>query len=593
MSNVLHLGKGSNRSQYKWTPYHLTTMNFGRPQVQFARFLYPSDKLNLNCSSFFRTLPLAFPAYVRGRHVVQSTFVPIYQVDEYAEYAFSGVTQIGSIKTAPLTFRTADLMTIFKDGLYSDTTDAGHAHFCLANSSRTATTYYKLNERGRSLYKIIKDLGYEFVSEKIPTTNIPNISKQPYFFNAYALLCYAKYINDIILPAQYKSVRRLTSLLEQIKHRHSDVFETGSGMISTCLNIDTLRSILTDLFDSYVMFNSDYFTTAWRCPNQPIDNGSTMPTTHQFADSLKQTTWGNRTNWIEVNNTSVAQSENNTWDNEYIDDNGFISSRLIENMVAFDKWLRRNNYIGQNVSKRVLSMFGVTPEQTQSHDAELLRSKSYPIEIGDVTSYSDTSSDNGGAQLGQYAGKAFCKGDFNVNFKSSDYGMFFVTSYIVADPLYSDGVFHENLIVNNEEYYQPEYDQLQAVPISMRELISSYAFRSSDDVTNADHVFGFQPNYEWLRSHRDSVSGDFLIFPDYKAWFAQKSISSLVYAQDTQVLSYSKSSFNQLFQDTNDDYDKFICSFQFDIDINRPIISSSQATGLTQGDIDIEKFGNV
>ena len=85
MSNKLNLRIGGQRSQYRWTPYHLTTMNVGKPQCQFKRMLYPGDKISVDMSSFVRLQPLAVPSYVRGKEKFISTFVPLYQVDDFAD----------------------------------------------------------------------------------------------------------------------------------------------------------------------------------------------------------------------------------------------------------------------------------------------------------------------------------------------------------------------------------------------------------------------------------------------------------------------------------------------------------------------------
>lgn len=579
MSNKLHLSASRSRSKYHWTPYHLTTMNFGRPNVQFSRFLYPTDDLNVRCSSFFRTQPMVYPAYIRAHHRMVSAFVPAYQVDEYAEYVFTGTQQVGAIKPKTINFNPNYLTECLSSLTYSTenqdpTGSPQNNHFCYKANSSVPVRYYTLNAAGKIVYKVFKDLGYEIYSSK----SVGDKGDAFTSFNAYPLLCYLKLLNDYYLPQQYKATRRLTSYLEDIKHRRANVFTQVLGEQSSTLTQETFNILCQEIYNATTMFNSDYFTTAWSQPNMPTPgSNSQLPSDLPYVSTYDET----------IDKGYIRKDGDYTYDNVGISDQG--SARSVQYLLAFDKWLRRNNFIGQSTSKKVLTMFGINPEQTKTHDADIIRSDSYPLEIGDVTSFAGTEN----TKLGQYAGKAFSKGDFKFKYHADDYGMLFVVSHVDCDPLYLEGVQRDNLAYEAEDYYQKEYDGLQAVPVYQREIVCSLVGRKPTDNTPYNGVFGFQPNYEWLRSHRDSVSGDMALVQTYYPWYALKQFEGAdLRAQNTKVLQYPNNPYSKLFAVEGEDFDKFICNFQFDINITRPIMSSSQATGLEQGDIDVEKFGN-
>lgn len=599
MGNKLHLQAVRNRSRFNWQPYHLTSMNIGSPQCHFARFLYPGDNISkFHISAMLRTQPLKFPSYIRASHKMMSCFVPAYQVDEYAEYAFTGTKLVGNVETTPIKVSTKDFIErIFKGDPTTYTTFGyNNTLFTKVNTptsrwdynfyyqpNDTTTVFLKLNARGRRFYKVLKNIGYELFDF---THQANQFDDMPYL-SLYPLLCYTKAVNDFYMPQQYKNINSFTNYLENIKHRRK-YFKTDGDLTTSEMEVDPVYLIVKQLADTTALYNSDYFTTAWNMPNQVIP---TIGTYHPHEETDVPYHYNKATSLY------VNANENNTLMplTEY-EGTALVTQRGLDYLRAFDKWVRRNNFVGQSTVNRVLTAFGIKPEQVRSHDTDIIRCQTIPISIGDVTSFADTSelTTSKGSQLGAYCGKAFSQGDFNFNYHSSDYGMIFVFSHIAVDPLYKNGIRHENFATSSYDFYQKEFDALQATPISKRELNNGTNYMPEMPyIASTRGVFGWQPNYEWLRSHLDSASGDFVTSKSYSGWLATKPDNfDGIDAQDNGILSYAINPYKQLFQDENDDFDKFICSFVSDIDIVRPIMSSSEATGLEQGDTTVEKFGN-
>lgn len=463
----------------------LTTFEFGQILPVFHMDVIPGDKISISPELFSRMAPLAVPTYGSAAFKLLPIFVPYHQVYQYFDAWIAGKTSERGGGIGPVYFTGKDVLDLFNNALYSSIATGAAAYDFAYNSGGFINK--KFTEKGRYLFKLFRCLGYHIpMGQTLATADELK-------YNALPLLAFLKAFNDyMILSSRYETTP-LTATLESYRVGSQN---SADGVKVNLVNLFTTVFPIENLRPLY---ENDYFTSAWQFPNQPAQDSTQWDLRNKvFSDILPS-------------NDNIRATSVNT-EAEFSES---TSQPLMRMVTAFDAWIRRNNYTGSKYVQRLLTRYGIKTEDYSIYFAHILGDESViPLQIGDVTSTSNTLDLNGsvdlGSALGDYAGKGIVSGGVrNCKFKADDFGMLFYFAWVAPKPLYADAVDKTCLKLSPFDYYQPEFDGVGPQPIAYQELGSFMHLH--DDHLEPNGVFGFTERYNEYRNALDQITGDFAL----------------------------------------------------------------------------------
>lgn len=605
--------KGS--SKFDLSSHHLTTLDFGQIVPIFVQHeVMPGDSFNVKQNLFSRIAPLAVPTYGNLFLKTATFFIPYHQVAYDVETWLSGDKFINGKVAETRTMPFASLMGFFLNGnghtpfvsrdpsmsnlnelksvdnslvkSVSSSSQAFDFTIVFDTGSVSSALFFRFTSKGRYFYKILRSLGYGFF-EGMEITKIESSSTFDWDLqlNILPLLSFFKAYNDWMSQSAIYNQSVLSSSLQDIRYNNIDPRAPKADVYEGYLNV---------FFDNLLLqYESNYFTTAWESPNEIIqgqsyNNNETSPS--KGLQSLED----------ELSDHISLDSSYNVTMNHEVDNSSVYSSIGLRFLSAFDKFLRRNNYSGARSVEKLLSRFGIKTEDYRNEFAILIDTSKSILQIGDVTNVTDTGDIN--RPLGSYAGKGVVSGDNAYSFKSSDFGTLITFAWLQPDVQYYHGIDRTILKKSVADFYQPEYDSLDAMPIAQCELNSNPRSMGIDpDSLRPLDVFGFTERYNELRQGKNRVTGDFALDFDMHSWhFGMESdyIRGLnAKAQDPSIISQpqTNSQFDRIFVDDTDTAedmrDHFYLTCYFDVNAHRNMLSISDVANLGEGSLDIQRNG--
>lgn len=571
-----------SRNKMSLDQTHLTTMDFGQIVPLYAKELIPGDKFHINANFFSRMAPLVRPTYGKFSFKTVSIFCPLHQVAYDVEAWLAGATTWEGI-TPNSRFIQWDHLTTFIINHCSTTTGATSANCDFSFVNANSTTEYRVyTQYGKYAMKVLNSLGYS-MPQHIDWTTVSDWSIQKVqYISALPLLCFAKAYNDYMSQSQRFNTSALTDLLRVIKYNSYSSADYNANTHS--ITFTGLKTIFDNI---KLCYENDYFTSAWQNPNSALYTNESL---HQYED---------------IPNIGPNNYVTNTNAQNYLQHN--ISSNLVSNIAqrqlnwlkGFDDWVRRNNYSGSRKVQNIYSRFGIKTDDYRSHYAQVLDTKVFPVQVGDVTATADTNN----ISLGDFAGKGIMNGSHPVNYDSNDYGYLFVFGYFTVIPMYSYGCDRSVLRVQPFDYYNPEFDGIGAVDaISYREVYSDPRNSESSDQTSDGDVFGFTEKYNSYRFGRDIISGEFRSTDpnsDMNIWHTGRILNKVRAANEMVAQSSSMntlpqydSEYDRIFAQPYVGFDHFYMTCNFNVEAFRPMLSLNQVPNLGEGDTNVPRNGN-
>lgn len=595
--DVLHVKSATKaRNKFDLSRSHLTTMNFGEIVPLMVEETIPGDKFSVGANYFSRMAPLVKPTYGKFQFKTVAGFVPYHQVADDAEAWLAGKTLWEGSNTHPRQIKAQELAKFIVNycatASYSHPTegeveaDANNCDFGYYTASGTLKWMF-FTPKGRYWVKILNALGYAVPQNMSLQSDIS--TSWPFgntYLNAYPLLAFFKLYNDYMSQSQRYNTSDLSQFLKLVKHgTTTNGFVPGTGEI--------LATGMKRMFDLLKLnYDNDYFTSAWLNPNSPLGSldstssvsvpGSTFSTVEAAIDDNKLPF----STSFPVSNSSVNVSF-------------AIGQRALDFLKSFDDWVRRNNYSGSRAVQQVYSRFGIKTDDYRSNYAHVIGTESTPVQVGDVTSTSDTN----GAILGEYAGKGIMNDQKGFQFSADDYGLLIVLGYFTVSPMNAYG-FDRRVLRNQPlDFYNPEFDGLGADAISYGEVFTNCTASRATDNSKDDTTFGFTERYNSYRYGRDVITGDFRNYHtdgDMNTWHTgrllndvRKAGTMLAQSSAMNTMESTDNQYNRIFSITDDYEDKFYLTAQFKVDAVRPMLSLNQVVGLGEGDTTVPRNGNV
>lgn len=585
----LHLKSASQaRNEFDLSCDHLTTMDFGQIVPLWNEESIPGDSFNVGGNYFSRLAPLVKPTYGKFSFKTVAFFVPYYMVADDAESWFAGKTVFEGTTPVFRYFTLSYLVNMFTStsfGLSSSGTSQ-NADFVVTDSSGVVK-YFVFTAKGRYFNKVLNSLGYSLPENpNLQSSSNWNSTVGSYRLSAYPLLAFAKAYNDWMSQATRYNNSQLTLLLHNIKHNVA-----MSGLYSQAGNI-TATGIYTILDSILLNFESDYFTSAWQSPNSSLGvQGSAEQLTAFDVPYTGNGTIPDNVRQDSLNSMAVIPTDVQT---------GLtvLKQRTLDFLKRFDDYVRRNNYAGSRVVNQIYSRFGIKTSDYRSNYAEFVGSDTIPVQVGDVTATSSSTSE----VLGDYAGKGIMNGSHSYSFNCSDYGLCMVFGYYTVNPMYSYGMDKKVLRNHPLDWYTPEFDGMGAEGIPYMEVFEDPTADPSQDQSSSLNMFGFTERYNSYRYGRDRITGDFRKFSNLdgmNTWHTGRLMSNLrmgnlMYAQSSSfnTLRNTNSEFNRIFSVTGSQVDHFYLICRFTVHAVRNMLNLNQVPRLGEGSVDMSKNGN-
>lgn len=488
------------RNKFNLNSQHLTTSNFFEFLPAYSRVLPPNSKFKVKQKNFMRCVPLDKPTLGSLSIHNRAFFVPFRFVWNPWNDFITSTPHVGSLTTDFVSrVPTVSLRTIFQYLLLDATSIADQTSEVYDFSYDSDKVVLGINSR--RFFKQITSLGY----------NIPrdyDSKSVDVLFNALPILCIAKVYLDWYFPSAYMN------------------YGIAAGIQSLFQNEDTFSMSVGDLGNiaeviSVVGYSNDFWTGLWDNPVGPNpgvipsvtvpdvtfgppfrNNGSSSATNHHIGLSIVQNTNGTP---LMVGFQGSQQGV------QYSDYPASVmpTQFAIDSLKAVTNMFRRYQLVGARAVDRFLAEYGIQLSNEFLRRSYYIDEYTFPLQIGDVMSNSDTSSD-GGASLGAYAGKGIGYGERTFDFDNDDFGLFVIINTIVPDVDYVQGIDRNVMDLMPLDFLHGEFDNLGTTAVSAAEVYPLSATSQGFDVV-VNKVFGFAPTYYQYKIPYSRMTGEFAL----------------------------------------------------------------------------------
>lgn len=265
------------------------------------------------------------------------------------------------------------------------------------------------------------------------------------------------------------------------------------------------------------------------------------------------------------------------------------------------RFVNKNSVVGRQVSEILRARYGVSDIHNALHEkVERVGASKTPINIQAV--YNNT--DAGDMPLGSYAGLGVTGQNGAISkkftFETKEFGTLITLTAVVPKMGYFQGMFRENSdgVVDNTEFYTPEFDAIAWQSVRYNELIADRQFKSgfytgdhSPDASTDLGIFGYNPTYQHYKVSFNRVLGD-ISLPSMQEsmlpytldrYFPNKEISNypvtalglpdLPPNEPMYFRSGTRGETNRIFSDMSPTEDHVIMQIFFDIKMTAPMKS--------------------
>ena len=581
----------SKRNRFDMSSQVVTTNNFGIMKPIYLRYCVPGDEItNCEVREFQRLMPLPSPTFGRLESITRAFFVPCRSVflpfnefisQNYNPFSATGSGSLLTPKLPSTCFR--DLNLLFTSPLSGLTSVGTSNHYDFySRKDDGISTYYLFTLKGKRTYDLFNSIGLQFPWLHADQMNTSVGDTEVCILPLLAVL---KLYYDWVVPSRFiNSYQNLQGFI------NSTVSRTTNGVTYKVLNnvLFELRSWLED----------DFFTSAFESPNGQTSQGNTSFTASNPINDVNS-------NDFKTFVSSAKDSKGNDYAAAWLSPNSSAGLDVwtLKTLGALQSMLTRGMLTGTKIQDWLETTFGMRASNDALNISTYLGKQVNNISIGDVTSYADTTG-NGGASLGQFAGKGVGSGSSNFKYKVKEHGYFIITNEILPRTTYYQGLDPVFQMKDCYDFFQPDFDNIGCDAIPLKTLVSvsdqkAYP-NAATSLTDPNQVFGFCPRYAQLKTAFDRVSGDFRvpsINTGLDSWYLARDMRLEVgFDEDYKHISASfcdastgtsTNNYDRIFQDTSNNDDHFYQVFYVDCNMSRPMKSVSQFALEMQEDGDV------
>lgn len=535
---------------------HITTSDFMCLQPVYYRHMIPGENLNVNVTAISRLAPLAVPTYGRANLNLRAFYIPYRTINptfnEFISDTIYSNYSSSSIPAGVPLLKASVLRDAFHNNTYLD--DLGTTPPANPSDVYAYGHYWNYTSVGRRKLKILESLGYKIVWN----------DKGNFDYNALGLLAYARVYMDWYSLGQY--LNEATYLAIQKLFNYNDP--------STPLNLSSadLFNILS-IFD-LVSYDQDYFTSQWDNPVSPV-SGLTSPIPTIEDNTITSSTVSMIGNDAGV---PIIKSVDNSTNPPTISANvANLSENTLHLLHAINNYVKGHQMSGARAIDRLLVDYGIQLRSERLNRSTYLGSYIQPIQIGDVTSTANTSSDPSVSNLGDFAGRGFSSGQNSFQYEAEEFGMFLICSSIIPAIGYTQGFDRHNLHVDRFDFYNGRFDNCGTQATAKGELFISGSVSFAGQASDYLRPMGFLPRYAEYKVGKDYLTGDFALdsahagrnswhlFRRFNEAYFNSSVNNVVHSFGFCNARNDHGDFDRIFQNTDNDFDHFYNFFHFEV----------------------------
>lgn len=366
------------------------------------------------------------------------------------------------------------------DSHYDSDINPDSCDFAIFNyfSGSTYVHFFKLNNDGRNLRKILIGLGYNLnISNTEQLCSLPIIA----FYKAY----YDKYF-----PTRDTNFQDTHCFKIIKKFENNDtvtVFNSSSSKADKTLFSD----FADELIDCYATADNDFLSAHMLDPVNGIEKtiGYVAADNNQSVGSYTE----------NDNKVPVIQEE-------LLSSVSAITIKALQRLNAF---VGKDSVIGKKLSSWLDAHGSGDVINSIEKDAYNVHNFSLDAMINDVFSTSDTASTSTGEGefLGAYAGKGIGMDKSSFNFDIPEDGYLIVFQNIIPTSGYFQGCNPQLYAIDRDSVFYPEYDGL-GYEVNPQSMFFGDNGVLKDRKSAMQTSFGFIPRYSSLKAIHNVVNGD-------------------------------------------------------------------------------------
>ena len=509
-----------------------STFDFGYIQSSLTKFVVPKSKFTINVSQLVRTAPLVVPTF--GRMAVHNlfTYVPMSLIFPAFDAFVSQTTVNGALKSykpnsVPSITNNMLVCMLLGNQLYSEyiaypSNSAGsnsinNRKFSYFNGATISIPdslslnigysdlgkhiwdyhiiiqkdhyegFYKLTEFGRSLYNVLRSLGYSMdYYDTAPVSVLP-------------ILAFIKASYDLLFPKR-DLAWHATSAYDMINKYYNgsiDSRDDGSGHV-------------TDFFVSTTQFSDDLMDALIRFVNAPLGrNLSNIATATPILQSNLPSEGfltPDSTDSLNQNYSSSVKATTGGSGVVYGAD-GFDSQsvRLADKLWSF---VQRSSVVGQDVANWFKVHFGVKPTEDMFSHSWLIRDVVNRLNVNTVVSTADTQTADRGEVLGGLAGQSYSAASSKVSFEAPNFGYLLCLTYVIPVCGVSSGTQPE---LYNTSYFDMPFPDFDGLGYEALNNTSFQEFEGPAKKSSYTTGFGYVPRMTSYKTLNNVRSGGFAL----------------------------------------------------------------------------------
>lgn len=545
----ISLGRSTKTYTHNMSFDNSTTLPFGVVQPLMSQRLEAKSKISIDMRQLVRLAPMPVPTFARMYMNNEVSFVPMVDVCPYYEALISGLSYSGTEKTyyptkLPQTSNstllylllTADdtyfsiydntglqiapsdeylskinallFSELFGSGTWSTVfpvLDEGQCLFAYDNAilpsgcdfflnvqaQNTEQSYmiaFRFGPATRRLRSILIGLGYSLNIDKTPVSFIPLLS----FYKAWFDLYYP--VRD--LSWTDTNAFKLVRFIED--YNYSFIFD--NRVMSASYN--------KKKYDTFLAFISDLRNVFYVAPDDIVSVHRPTPSLAGGTDISYIDSAGDVVNGVTRTDLTFQPS---------LDGSNGISLISLQVLQRLTRYFNKNSVIGRRISEYVKVHFGADVANSLYKDAFHLHSFSFPLNVDDIFSTSDTfeqvsDTQSKGELLGSYGGKGIGFDKSHVEFTAPCAGYLFVLGSISTPTGYFQGNSGDLYVTDYDTVPQADFDAL-GFELSPRGQFFGfndiyYNVQGKANYLNLGQGFGYVPRYTGLKYHKNIVNGD-------------------------------------------------------------------------------------
>lgn len=556
------LGRNSKRNKLNMSADVNATFDFGVVQPSYCTIMSKNDHLSLTLRQLVRLAPMPTPSFARialhnkGVFVPWSDVFPAYDAllahvnvktsskdspyipesitcispkvlllfifQKFAIFSARKVTRDNAgraVLSDALTFSelatahdkfcdtfgrwSNQIVSIFSTSvLYAEypdmTIDA--ADYVIEDTTNEYFYFFKLSNAGKRLVNIFQGLGYS-----LDLNNSDLVSFLP------ALAFYKAWF-DVYAPKRTLTWSNTTAF-----KIINDVYENNTFNLDEAIINDTevmdkkwIVMFLTELSECFVTAPDDFVSIHSKNPLNDasvFDLGKDM-SVPAFNDTVSQP---KEVNEFEQTKVGSPVGLNTNSSDMQKGDNFFITQFSLNLLKSLSKHLNKASVLGKRVDAILSSLYSSGTSSEFFDSTRPLFDMVTDCSIDDVFNTTQNY-DQGGEDLGSYAGRGIGSSKDSFGFDANASGIFIVLSSVVPKSSYFQGTAPYLYGLTRYTLPNPQYDALglEVTPLAcIEDNRGNYTNSAeSSDVQLTGKGFGFIPRYSGFKVHRNTVMGD-------------------------------------------------------------------------------------